>query len=282
MKEPDLWVVATPIGNLGDMSPRARSVLESVDGVIAEDTRVARRLFSACGLQKSSTALHDHNERTVVPGLIERMRAGEVLALISDAGTPLISDPGYRLIAAAHAAGLIVSPVPGPCAAIAALSAAGLPTDRFWFEGFLPVRAPARRRRLKVLLDLPATLVVYAPARTLVAVLSDMVRVLGGQRGAAVARELTKHFETVRRDDLEALAAWARADADQARGEAVILVAGGQAPGSGGIEHRSLARELAGELPPGRAAKLLTRLSGLDRKTAYALIESSRTDASDD
>lgn len=276
MSDPDLWVVATPIGNLEDLSPRARTVLTAVDIVAAEDTRVARRLFSACGIRQTCVAVHDHNERSVVPGLVERMRAGETLALISDAGTPLVSDPGYRLVAAACEAGLCVSPVPGPCAAVAALSVAGLPSDRFQFEGFLPDRAAARRRRLEDLADVTPTLVFYAPARDLPAVLADLVAVMGGQREAAVARELTKRFETVRRGGLESLAEWVAADADQSLGEAVVLVAGASEAGAAGIDARALARELATELPPGRAARILVRLTDLDRKAAYALVESLR------
>ena len=220
-------------------------------------------------------SLHEHNEARVVEALIARLRDGVDIALVSDAGTPLISDPGYRLVAAAHDAGLAVRTVPGPCAATAALSVAGLATDRFWFEGFLPARAGARRRRLGELAGQTATLVFYAPARDLPAVLDDMADAFGPERLVTLARELTKLHETVRRDGLRALRDWVAADADQQRGEAVLVVAGSERPPSE-VEAGALADELARELPPSRAAKVLARLTGMSRKEAFASIEARR------
>jgi len=269
-----LWIVATPVGNLDDLSPRAARVLAEVDVIAAEDTRVSRKLLPPRQTAPRWVAVHDHNEAATCARLIEVLAAGSSVALVSDAGTPLISDPGYRLVAQAHDAGIPVSTVPGPCAAIAALSVSGLATDRFRFEGFLPAKAAARRRRLHELAGESATLVFYAPARDLQAVLGDAASVLGGERGATVARELTKQFETVRRDSLAALADWVGADADQRRGEAVLIVAGAAgATEAAGIDATRLARELARELPPARAAKILAKVSGLDRRAAFALVE---------
>ena len=270
-----LWVVATPIGNLEDLSPRARAVLDSVPVIAAEDTRVSSRLLGERRERAEMVALHDHNESRAVDGLIERLRCGRDIALVSDAGTPLISDPGYRLVAAAHDASVPVRTVPGPCAATAALSIAGLATDRFWFEGFLPAKFGARRKRLQELAGQTATMVFYVPARDLPAVLADMAVVLGAQRRATLARELTKLHETVRRDELAALQAWVIADPDQQRGEAVLVVAGSD-EAAPDIDATALAEELARELPPSRAAKVLARLTGLSRKDAFHLIEGKR------
>ena len=274
-----LWIVATPLGNLDDLSPRARDVLAEVDVIAAEDTRVSRKLLPSRQKPPRWVVLHDHNESRAVEDLIELMIGGLDVALVSDAGTPLISDPGYRLVDRAHATGIRVSPVPGPCAAIAALSAAGLPSDRFCFEGFLPAKAGQRRKRLESLARERATLVFYVPARDLFPVLTDAVTALGANRLAAVGRELTKRFETVRRDRLEELAAWVQGDPDQQRGEAVVLIEGGaDEPLSRDLDTTLLARELAAELPPARAARVLVKVSGMDRRGAFALVESVRGD----
>lgn len=270
-----LWVVATPIGNLDDLSPRAKSLLESVPVIAAEDTRVSSRLLAERAERAEMVSLHEHNEARVVERLIERLESGTDIALVSDAGTPLISDPGYRLVSAAHDAGLPVRTVPGPCAATAALSIAGLATDRFWFEGFLPAKSGARRKRLGELAGQTATMAFYAPARDLPAVLKDMIATFGPQRRATLARELTKLHETVRRDELEPLHDWIVADTDQQRGEAVLVVAGSQSAAPG-IDPNALAAELANELPPSRAAKVLARLTGMNRKEAFELIEARR------
>jgi len=274
-----LSIVATPLGNLDDLSPRARGVLAEADVIAAEDTRVSRKLLPPRDSPPRWMALHEHNEARAVEQLIELLAAGTDVALVSDAGTPLISDPGYRLVDRAHEAGIRVSPVPGPCAAIAALSAAGLPSDRFCFEGFLAAKAGQRRKRLASLARERATLIFYVPARDLHAVLSDTAEALGGNRLAAVGRELTKRFETVRRDRLEALATWVASDPDQQRGEAVVLIAGAAHDASSTeLDTTLLARELAAELPPARAARVLAKVGGMDRREAFALVESVRGD----
>jgi len=270
-----LWVVATPIGNLDDFTPRARALLESVPIIAAEDTRVSARLLGGRREAAQMISLHEHNETRAVSGLIEALAAGTDVALVSDAGTPLISDPGYRLVSAAHDAGIPVRSVPGPCAATAALSVAGLATDRFLFAGFLPARASARRKRLGELVERTETLVFYVPARDLPAALEDLAAVLGDSRRATLARELTKMHETVRRDTLAALRDWTGEDADQQRGEAVLVVAGSDRAVPS-IDMAALAEELARELPPSRAAKVLARLTGLNRKEAWDQIEARR------
>jgi len=270
-----LWVVATPIGNLDDLSPRARALLESVPVIAAEDTRVSSRLLADRADRAEMVRLHEYSEAREVDGLIERLRSGVDVALVSDAGTPLISDPGYRLVSAAHDAGLAVRTVPGPCAVTAALSIAGLATDRFWFEGFLPAKSGARRKRLGELAGRTATLVFYTPARDLPAVLEDMIIAFGPERRATLARELTKLHETVRRDELKPLHEWIATDPNQQRGEAVLVVAGNEAT-EPTVDPNALAEELARELPPSRAAKILARLTGMNRQEAFALIERRR------
>ncbi len=272
-----LWIVATPLGNLDDFSTRARQVLAEVEVIAAEDTRTSRKLLPPRSAAPRWVALHEHNEARVVDRLIETLAAGTDVALVSDAGTPLISDPGYRLVDRAHERGIRVSPVPGPCAAIAALSAAGLPSDRFRFEGFLPARGGQRRKRLQALAGATATLLFYVPARDLADVLGDAADILGPARRAVVGRELTKRFETIRRAGLAELADWVAGDPDQQRGEAVLVVAGApEEMTSAGLDTGLLARELAAELPPARAARVLARVSGMTRREAFGLVESTR------
>ncbi|MEM7055044.1 MAG: 16S rRNA (cytidine(1402)-2'-O)-methyltransferase [Pseudomonadota bacterium] len=272
-----LWVVATPIGNLGDLSPRAQAILAEVPVIAAEDTRVSQKLVPARSTAPHWFSLHEHNEATGINRLIQRLRDGDDVALVSDAGTPLISDPGYRLVCAAHDHGIRVSPVPGPSAAMAALSAAGLATDRFHFEGFLPAKSAARRTRLRALAQRSETLIFYAPARDLTAVLGDLTAEFGPQREAAIARELTKQFETIRRDTLADLKAFVESDGNQQRGETVVLSAGADRTSQAQtIEPMALAHELAQELPPARAARIIARLSGMDRREAFAQIERLR------
>ncbi|MGY6587866.1 MAG: 16S rRNA (cytidine(1402)-2'-O)-methyltransferase [Wenzhouxiangella sp.] len=266
-----LYVVATPIGNLDDLTPRARDTLASVALVAAEDTRVSRRLPGLDGPGRQWVSVNEHSEAKAIPRLLAALADGQSVALVSDAGTPLVSDPGYRLVDAAHGAGYTVSPLPGPCAAIAALSAAGLPSDRFCFEGFLPPRRTARIRRLQALASEPRTLIFYAPARDLGGVLADLATALGGQRLAAVARELTKLHETLRRDSLDALKDWVAGDANQQRGEAVVMVSGSDTPART-VELGALADALAEALPPSQAARLIAGLSGLSRQQAWALV----------
>jgi len=265
-----LFVVATPIGNLGDLTPRAREVLGQVAAICAEDTRRTRQLLGHFGIERPLLALHEHNEQAQAALLVERLRGGDSLALVSDAGTPLVSDPGFRLVRAAREAGLRVSPVPGACAAIAALSAAGLPSDRFVFEGFLPAKAGARRERLSRLAGEPRTLVFYESAHRIEASLADMAAAFGPERPAVLARELTKLFETVLDGSLGALQARVAADPDQRRGEFVLLVQGaGEDAEAQVAEGRRLYRVLSGHLPPSTAAKLAGELSGAPRKALY-------------
>lgn len=270
-----LWVVATPIGNLGDQSLRMQELLRRVPVIAAEDTRVTRRLLGGRQSEPRWLSLNEHTEGRALPALIQILQSGQDVALVSDAGTPLVSDPGYRLVDAAHAAGIRVSPLPGPCAAIAALSAAGLAADRFWFEGFLPSRRAARIARLRELKDLPSTLIAYVPARDLVAVLEDALAVLGPVRPAALARELTKLHETVCRRPVARLLEFCQARPEQSKGEAVLLLGGSETPPVH-IDAEALADELAAALPPSRAAGILSRLSGLSRKQAWAVIEQRR------
>ena len=266
-----LYVVATPIGNRGDMGARAVEVLKSVDRIAAEDTRHSRPLLESLGVRRPMTALHEHNECEQAERLVERLRAGESIALISDAGTPLISDPGFNLVRAARQAGVLVVAVPGPSALIAALSVAGLPTDRFVFEGFLPAKGGARRERLKDLTDEPRTLVFYESSHRIVESLADMRDLLGPEREAVVARELTKAFEQVQGDTLGQLAAWILADPNRRRGEFVVLVRGAERPAAEGVDAEALRvlEILLAELPLAKAAALAARITGSRRKALY-------------
>ncbi len=225
--EPGLYVVATPIGNLGDITLRALAVLAGADGVLAEDTRHSRTLLAHYGIETPLSPYHDHNAAETRPGALRRMAEGQALALISDAGTPLISDPGYKLVVESIAAGLMVTAAPGVSAALAALCIAGLPTDRFFFEGFLPPKSAARRERINALANVPATLVFYEAPTRLAESLADLVLELG-PRPAAVARELTKLHEEVRRGALDVLAA-EYGSAAAPKGEIVIVVGAGEA-----------------------------------------------------
>lgn len=265
-----LFVVATPIGNLADLSERARQTLAQVAAICAEDTRHTRQLLHQCRIRTPLLALHAHNEQALAPRLVARMAAGDDLALVSDAGTPLVSDPGFRLVRAARQAGIRVSPVPGPSALTAALSVAGLASDRFVFEGFLPARVAARRARLTDLAAESRTLIFYESAHRIAPALADMAEALGRQRRAVLARELTKLFETVHDGDLGRLAALVEADADQRRGEFVVLVAGADDDVAARVAAgRRIQARLGAHLPPSLAAKLAAELSGAPRKSLY-------------
>ena len=265
-----LHVVATPIGNLGDLSPRALDTLRSVAAICAEDTRHTRQLLAHYGVERPLIALHEHNEAQLVEKLVARLQAGESLALVSDAGTPLVSDPGFRLVRAAREAGLAVSPVPGACAFVAALSVAGLPSDRLVFEGFLPARGNARRERLAPLASETRTLAFYESAHRIEDTLADMAAVFGGDRRAVIARELTKLFETVLDGPLSDLHARVVADPNQRKGEFVVLVQGAADDADARItEGKRLYAKLGEHLPPSTAAKLAAELSGAPRKALY-------------
>ncbi len=265
-----LHVVATPIGNLGDLSPRALQTLQKVDAICAEDTRHTRQLLAHFGVERPLLALHEHNEGDVAAALVARLQGGESFALVSDAGTPLVSDPGFRLVRAARAAGVRVSPVPGASALVAALSVAGLPSDRFVFEGFLPAKPSARRERLAQLASEPRTLLFYESAHRIAETLADAAAAFGAGRPAVIARELTKLFETVLDGTLDALRVRVEADPNQRKGEFVLLVQGaGEAADAKVAEGRRLYATLSEHLPPSTAAKLAAELSGAPRKALY-------------
>jgi len=269
-----LEVVATPIGNLGDLSARAREVLAAADLIAAEDTRRTAQLLNAIGVSGQLISLHDYNEEARIEPLLQQLKAGKVIALVSDAGTPLLSDPGFGLVRAAAAAGIEVRAVPGASAVTAALSIAGLATDRFAFEGFLPSRAGERRALLARLAAEARTLVLFEAPHRIAATLSDLARSFGEQRAAVVTRELTKMHESVYRGTLRELCAMARADADFARGEITVVVAGAapERAVSGDSELLTRALQLLLEaLPPARAAAIAAQLAGAKRSDAYQL-----------
>ena len=268
-----LFLVATPIGNLGDLSPRGRDVLRDADLLLAEDTRHTAQLLHACGVQRppgTLESLHDHNERERVPRVLERLHAGATVALASDAGTPLLSDPGAALVGAAVAGGIEVVAVPGPCAAIAALTLAALPATRFAFEGFLPARPAARREALAALAGESRTLVFYEAPHRLRESLEDLAAAFGADRPAAVARELTKKFETVYRGTLGALARQAATDADMTRGEIVLVVQGAASATSvDDVEAERVLKILLEEMPVSQAARIAAQVTGRARKELY-------------
>ncbi|MBD1553293.1 16S rRNA (cytidine(1402)-2'-O)-methyltransferase [Pseudomonas typographi] len=265
-----LYVVATPIGNLDDMSVRALRVLKSVALIAAEDTRHSQRLLQHFGIQTPLAACHEHNEREEGGRFVTRLLAGDDVALVSDAGTPLISDPGYHLVRHARLAGIRVVPVPGACALVAALSAAGLASDRFIFEGFLPAKGAGRRSRLEALREEPRTLIFYEAPHRILESLQDMAAVFGAERPALLARELTKTFETLKGLPLEQLCAFVEQDPNQQRGECVVLVAGhvaaeeGEAVSAEGLRVLDL---LLAQMPLKRAAALAASITG-ERKNA--------------
>ncbi|HHJ11641.1 MAG TPA: 16S rRNA (cytidine(1402)-2'-O)-methyltransferase [Chromatiales bacterium] len=265
-----LFVVATPIGNLDDITLRALQVLREADLILAEDTRHTARLLQHHGIDTRSQSLHEHNERQRVDAVCERLARGERLALVSDAGTPLISDPGFVLVRALRERGHRVVPVPGPSAAIAALSVAGLPTDRFHFEGFLPARGGPRRKRLQALAGLDETLVFYESCHRIGDSLRDMAEVLGAERPAVICRELTKRHEQVVDGRLGALPDWLAADDDHRRGE-FVLVVGGAPAREAELDAAALQtlEVLLEELPPKQAARLAARRHGLKARELY-------------
>ena len=266
-----LFVVATPIGNLGDLSPRAAEVLAQVALIAAEDTRVTKRLLQHIGCDTRMLSLHDHNESQRVAGLLERLQAGEDVALVSDAGTPLINDPGYTLVKTVRQSGVKVVPIPGPSALITALLVAGLPTDRFVYEGFLSSKPAARRARLKELAQESRTLVFYESPHRILATLADLRDVFGADREAVLARELTKTFETLHGDQLGALYEWVEADSNQQRGEFVLVVAGvSEVAESSEVDEEHLLQVLLEELPVKQAASLAARITGGKRNALYA------------
>ena len=271
-----LFVVATPIGNLEDLTPRARQTLARVGLVAAEDTRHTGRLLSHLGLESRLIALHEHNEEQRVGQLIAALQDGADVALVSDAGTPLVSDPGYRLVQAAHAAGIAVSPVPGPSAVTAALSVAGLPTDRFCFEGFLPAKRAGRRARLEALRSEPRTIVFYEAVHRIGDMLGDLCDIFGDQRHAFVGRELTKLHEQCRHDTLGGLRAAIDSGAITGKGEFVVVVEGSDVPPSSSVDADRLLFLLADHLPPKTAAKLAAEVTGEKANALYDRLLAAR------
>jgi 16S rRNA (cytidine1402-2'-O)-methyltransferase len=272
-----LYVVATPIGNLGDISVRALEILQAADLIAAEDTRHSQRLLQHYAIATPLMAYHDHSDERPVQRITACLAGGGSVALISDAGTPLISDPGYRLVRAVQDAGFVVRPVPGACAAIAALSASGLATDRFLFEGFLPSRAGARANRLAALARQPATLVFYEAPHRVRDSLQAMVEVFGELREAVLAREVTKTFETIRRGSLGALLEFVAADANQQKGEIVLLVAGMREQEQAvSPEVAALLQRLVEELPARTAAAVVADWTGLRKKQLYEFLLHAR------
>lgn len=267
-----LYIVATPIGHLGDITLRAIEILRGVDRIAAEDTRHSIRLLKHLGIEKPMVALHEHNEREQALKLLAFVQQGHSLALISDAGTPLISDPGYHIVQLAHQLGIQVVPVPGSCSIIAALSASGLPTDRFVFEGFLSSKSTARQKQLEKLATETRTLIFFEAPHRILETLEALQNSFGGERLAVIARELTKTFETIRLGALSALLTWIKADAMQQRGEFVILVAGLKLDPSQeavSIEALSVLKILLTELSVKQAAGLAAKITGVSKGLLY-------------
>ncbi len=269
----NLYVVATPIGNLGDMVPRALEVLQRADWVAAEDTRHSGRLLSHFAIETPMLPYHDHGDDHQSAKILAALVAGQSVALICDAGTPLISDPGYKLVRAAREQGATVTPVPGPCAAIVALSAAGLPSDRFAFEGFPPARAGQRRKYLEALAGESRTLIFYEAPHRVLATLTEMADCFGARREAVLARELTKMHETLVAGSLEELVAQVTADGNQQRGEIVLVIRGVEATETDDDrrEQERLLRILMAEVPLRQAAALAAKISGGHKNALYQM-----------
>lgn len=279
---PGLYVAATPIGNLADVTLRALAVLASADTILCEDTRTTRKLVSRYGIATPLRAYHDHNAAKVRPAVLDRLRGGDAIALVSDAGTPLISDPGFKLVREAREAGIAVYTVPGASAPLAALSIAGLPSDRFLFAGFLPSKAGERRRALQGLREIQATVVLFESPQRIGAALRDIAEVLG-EREVAVARELTKIHEEVLTGHADTLAA-TLAERDGLRGEITLLIAPPAAAVPGEVDEAVLDEEIAvalATMPAGRAAAHVARITGLPRKSVYARMLALKDSADD-
>lgn len=274
--EPALYLIATPIGNLGDISLRALETLAGADIIACEDTRVSRVLLDRYGIGKRPVAYHEHNAASSGKKLMTALDEGQSVALISDAGTPLVSDPGYKLVETALAAGHRVIPIPGASAPMTALSAAGLPTDSFFFAGFLPQKEKARRDRLAELERIPGTLIFFESPHRVAACLADCVTVLGEGRGGVVCRELTKAYEEIRRGTLGELARHYAA-AGAVKGEIVLLIAPFEAPAPALDDQDTLLASLLGEMPPAQAASEAARLTGLPRKALYQKLLAMKT-----
>lgn len=271
IKKGSLYIVATPIGNMGDITERALKTLADVDVIAVEDTRRSGQLLRNFEISTSMIAVHEHNERQICDSLLKRIENGESIALISDAGTPLLSDPGYFLVHQAKEKGISVIPIPGVSAVITALSVAGLPTDRFVFEGFLPAKSAARQQKLEKVKDDLRTVIFYEAPHRIVEMLKDCQSVFGGERKVVLARELTKTFETVHGDKLDSLIPWVEADENQRKGEFVVLVHGAAAREDTGIDAESerILLILLKDLPVKQAAALSANITGLKKNALY-------------
>jgi 16S rRNA (cytidine1402-2'-O)-methyltransferase len=267
-----LYIVATPIGNLGDISTRALSVLEQVDIIACEDTRHTGKLLSAFSIKNKTLSMHDHNERQRQDYIATLLQEGKSFALVSDAGTPLISDPGFHLVRHCRSLGLPVSPVPGACAAISALSVAGLPTDRFSFEGFLPSKSGARQATLTALVDETRTMVFYDAPRRAIDTVKDIVETLGGERYVVIARELTKTFETIHSDTAINLQTWLEQDPNQLKGEMVLIIEGYK-PKKDEISAEVIKtlKLLLAEMKPKKACAITAEIYGVKKNALYEI-----------
>jgi 16S rRNA (cytidine1402-2'-O)-methyltransferase len=263
-----LYVVATPIGNLADASPRSLEVLRKADLIACEDTRITRTLLARNGIETPTTSLHEHNERSVATKLLNLLQEGRDIALVSDAGTPALSDPGALLVARAHAAGIRVSPVPGPSAAAAAFSAAGFPADRFVFAGFLPAAKGARVKALAAL-EVDCPLILYEAPHRVLETVRELAERFGGEREIAIARELTKKFEEVARMKLGDAAAWLEADPQRIQGEFVLVVAAGPSRSAAELDADRTLEALLEVMAPSEAARLAAKITGLPRRALY-------------
>ncbi len=272
MNQGTLYIIATPIGNRADMGERAISILKQVDLIAAEDTRHSKILLQHFGISSPMQAYHEHNEEQATPKLIQRLLGGDNIALISDAGTPLLSDPGYRLVKAAHESAVKVSPVPGACAAIAALSVSGLATDRFMFAGFPPHKQGARQNFYREFEHQSSTLVFYESSHRIVASVNDMLQVFGEQRSVVLAREITKLFETVHSTTLGELLEWIREDSNQQKGEFVLVLSGAEVVmSSHSAELEQVLKVLLDELPVKQASQIAAKITGVKKNTVYKL-----------
>ncbi|NQZ88834.1 MAG: 16S rRNA (cytidine(1402)-2'-O)-methyltransferase [Colwellia sp.] len=267
-----LYIVATPIGNLTDISQRALDVLTHVDIIACEDTRHTQKLLSTYSIKNKTLSLHDHNERQRQDYVATLLQEGKSIALVSDAGTPLISDPGFYLVRHCRQLNLPVSPIPGACAAIAALSVAGLPTDRFSFEGFLPSKSGARQSTLANLLEEPRTMVFYDAPRRAIDTVEDIVKVLGGERQVVISRELTKTFETVHSDTAENLLAWLKEDPNQLKGEMVLIIEGNKIdPNAIPAKAIDTLKLLLEEMKPKKACAITAEIYGVKKNALYEI-----------
>lgn len=275
-----LYIVATPIGNLGDISQRAIDVLTQVDVIACEDTRHTGKLLSAFAIKNKTMSLHDHNERQRQDQVATMLQEGKTIALVSDAGTPLISDPGFHLVRHCRSLGLNVSPIPGACAAISALSVAGLPTDRFSFEGFLPSKSGARQATLLALADEPRTMVFYDAPRRAIDTVRDIVTTLGGERYIVIARELTKTFETIHSDSAENFLTWLEEDANQLKGEMVLIIEGYKAKENElSAEVISTLKLLLAEMKPKKACAIAAEIYGVKKNALYEVALSLKSES---